>query len=459
MEASWEKTAEERNYLMAKILICLSNSIKANDEFQIPCFYEQLIESLKNCGNNILVFIPNYFNKNCYASENELRRDVSENELRTSIKDFNPDLVITFNNATYSKLLEITDCKIIIWNADTESFWNQIETVKKNKDRYVLFSFSKSYIEDLKKFLDFGNDQCFAVYQATNLKNLSIEKDKNISFIGTPFGTREEIRNIIKKFCANNDLIRVIEKIHQNPFIKKEELIKEISDIDFISEFEKIHEMYYRDFYSAFDRYYVLMSVCELGLHLYGPEHWNCFDPFLTILSAYFHNEVIFSAKQNEIIYNQSKLCLNVIHPQSALGMPWRVPDVMASSGVLVSSYLPFVKKQFYQYVDIPMFDNIYDCRQLCQRLLKDEKWRADIVAGSNAAVEAEWRWEKRFKQMEEILGIPLFNSGYCGSVSVLKPVIKSKETRLRRRFGFRNKIRYKIWKHLGKQLNKKGII
>ena len=445
---------------MAKILLSLSNAIKLNDEFQIPCFYEQLIEELKKCGNDILLYIPNYFNQKMYESENELRGDVSEEELRARIKKFNPDLVITFNNTTYYKLLEITDCKVVVWNADTESFWNQVELMRKNKDRYVLFSFSEHYIEHLKEFLGFSNNQCFPVYQATNFKNTSVEKDKNISFIGTPFGPHEITRNITKNFCGNRDLIKAIEHIHQNPFVKKEDLLKEISDVKFKTEFKKIPEMYYKGFYAAFDRYYVLMSICELGLHLYGPEVWNSFDPFLHILSAYFHNEVIFSAKQNEDIYNQSKLCLNVIHPQSALAMPWRVPEVLASGGVLVSSYLPFVTERFQKYVDIPMFDNIYDCRQLCQKLLNDEKWREDIVAGSNAAIDAEWRWKSRFEQMEQIFGISLFNPDHCGSCEILKPVIKPElNLESKRKMKFRNKIRYKIWKHLGKKLHKKGII
>lgn len=442
---------------MAKILISLSNAINLNGEFQIPCFYEQMINELKKCGNDILVFIPNYFNKALYGSENELRKDVSENELRSSIRRFNPDLVITFNNATYYKLLEITDCKVIIWNADTEFFWNQVGLMKKNKDRYIFFSFSEHYMEQAEKFLGFGKDQCFPVYQATNFKNISLEKDKNISFIGTPFGSTKDMWHIVKKFCGYKDLIKTMETIHKNPFVSKDELLQGISDISFQKELKKIPEIQYRNFYAPFDRYYVLMSVCELGLHLYGPEIWKCFDQFLCVLSAYFHDEVIFSAKQNEEIYNSSKLCLNVIHPQSAKGIPWRVPEVLATSGVLVSSYTPFLKEKFQKYVDIPMFDSVYDCRQLCQKLLNDEKWREDIVAASNVAIDAEWRFESRFKQMEQIVGIKLFNPDYIGSCEILKPVIEQQYEHYLRKIKY--EILYKIYKRLDKKLRKKGVV
>jgi hypothetical protein len=99
---------------MAKILFAASNVHKNDGVYKLAGFYDQIVSSLVEEGNEVMLFFPNAFNVNVFSGENKLKNNVNEKKLRKDIKDFNPDLVISFNNANYNKILEVTDCPIAI---------------------------------------------------------------------------------------------------------------------------------------------------------------------------------------------------------------------------------------------------------------------------------------------------------------------------------------------------------
>lgn len=446
---------------MAKILLSMSNSILVNNKYVIPCFYEQLIAELKKYGNDVLIFIPQLFNSKNFNSENPLHSDISENNLRQQIASFKPDVVISFNNVNYNKILEVTDCKIVVWDADTLCLWNQKKLIKDNVDRYVYFAFSEYYINRTRAYFGFKDSQCHNVPLATNFQNKKLNQNTNISFIGTRFVGYYPIEKIIKDYSGSEELKNVLSRIHKSPFISSEELLQGVKNKKLSDELKKISPSEYNCIFSAEDRIQGLLNICDLGLKLYGDPGWYSFSGDLPSLASCYIPEKIYSVKQNEDIYNSSKICINFIHAQSSEGIPWRVPEILATNGCLVSSHTPYLVNSFKKYVKIPTFTNSFEARDLCQKLLKNDKWREDIVLGANEAINSEWRWERRFKQMEEILGISLLNKGIEGHTDIILPefVLDSRQSNFKKYKSFKNKIRYKVWKHLGKKLRKKGII
>jgi hypothetical protein len=349
---------------------------------------------------------------------------LAEKQLNKQISEFNPDFVITFNYATYNKLLDCVSCPIIIWDADLYPLWNQVDFIKKNVDRFTFFCFSHFGIKYASDFFNISKNKIFYVANATSLSSSHSKKDINISFIGTYFGSNGAISEYIKNHSGSKSLLKIMKLIRNNPFISQKQILNTIKSkkCDELLEFTKINEKLYSGFFSSENRINTLNSICDLGLNLYGDEGWLSIVDILPSLSACFIKEKVYSAKGNEDLYNRSKICININHSQSIHGMPWRICDIMATSGCLLSSYSPFIDEIFKKYVKIPVYNNHFEARELCIKLLKDDIWRKDVVEGSNLAIETEHRWHHRFKQIEEILGIQLINKDKIGSMKILEP-------------------------------------
>lgn len=332
--------------------------------------------------------------------------DIDTEKLDEDIRKFNPELVIAFNNTIYNKILELTNCPIVIWGADTEFFWNSKELIKKNIDRYHFFCFSEQEIKPRQQYFKIPDNKIFLMKPATNLTNTYLEKDKNISFIGTCFSTSENLINLIKQHQGTTD-IKCLIKNFKNYFIEKNNLLENIDNIELINNFNKINKTEYSRFFSAEKRITTLLNIADLDLHIWGDDKWNNFGTYFPTLLSCVHKEKATTAKENEQIYNTSKICININHDQSINGMNFRICDVLASGGCLISSYSPFVQQQFRD-IDIPMFNDSFEARALCQRFLKDETLRNELVLASNAIINKAWRWEHRFKEMSKILKVSL---------------------------------------------------
>lgn len=437
---------------MSRIMLCLSNAVLDGTTYKPVCFYEQLINTLVNEGNDVLLYIPNFFHTQIMGGDNSLKPSLDEDKLVMDIKAFSPELVIAFNNAVYHKILDITDCKVVVWDADFIPLWNQVDLIKNNLDRYVFFSHVDYYRRKEQEIIGFKDDQSLVVPQGTCMHNTQAEKKANISFIGTNFGTRLSLVNLIKKHSGKPEFLSLLHRIKDDFIFDKNILMRDLTDESLKMDLDAINASDIPFFFPGEERIRILQAVSDLGLDLYAQGDWRALAPVLPLLAVCDTGRSVYSFADNEKIYNESKICLNINHKtQADHGMSWRVPDIMATSGCLVSSYSPYIKEKFKNYVDIPMFDNEYDARSLCLKVLNDEKWRADIVAGSNMAIEKEGRWSYSLKKAEDFLNIKLTDLGTKGSLTVLEPGIRNahKNTFV---MPIKNKIGYKIWKHLNKK-------
>ncbi len=449
---------------MTRVLVCISNSILIDNEYNIVGFYDQFITTLKELGNNVLVFIPNVFNNNVFASNNELKFNIIEKTLIEDIKKFNPELIFSFNNANYHNILNITNCPIVLWDADLYFMWNQKGIINKNLDRYTFFSFSKKGINNLKQNIkNLKDNQIYFVQAGTNLKRENIIQDKNISFIGTNFENDIWFINFLEKYSniESKEFIRELNNtIFANPDIRIQDLaivLNKYSNLEAYNYFiNNFIETYY-NFYSGEKRIKILDSISGLGLYLYG-VNWNKIaDSFPSLYGCYV-NDLLYTAKHNQDLYNSSKLCINILHEQSRNGIPWRVLDIMATQGCLVSEYSKGIEDLVKDKIKLPMFENRFDAYKLCKKLLEDNVYRNEIVNTSNEIINEGYSWRKRFEEISEILKINLLNENSTneGQITILQP---KTHFVLPKYSDIKNQIRLKIWKKLNNTLEKKGLI
>ncbi len=78
-----------------------------------------------------------------------------------------------------------------------------------------------------------------------------------------------------------------------------------------------------------------------------------------------FNPQELTSKESLEDIYNSSKVNINVSHAQARGGLPWRVFDVMATNGVLVSDYQEDLELLFGSEIKIPIYHSPSEARQL----------------------------------------------------------------------------------------------
>ena len=148
--------------------------------------------------------------------------------------------------------------------------------------------------------------------------------------------------------------------------------------------------------------------------------------------------------RDNQDVYNSSKLCININHIQATSGFSWRVCDVMASNGCLVSEDNPGIHRLFPD-IPIPVFSNKYEAREQCIRLLKNENLRREIVLQCQAAIEQGYRFKHILPQLENFLNIPLQASAEGAPVSFFnEKIYKKKKNKASISYKLKNRI-YKL--------------
>lgn len=394
---------------MSKILISFKSELKDEEGLVAGPFYESLIKSLARNGNEVVYFISNDF----VNSNNKSYNFININKLKKTIRNFNPDLIVAFNNNTLDDIGLVTECPIVLWDADSVRFFAQKEKIKTNVDRYYFLCFSKTGTQNPELFFNAKKNKIYYMPPATDMHPEAVPQDKNISFIGTMFKNNRKIyrylvgclydkekkgkvRNFLQEI--KNDYFQQREHLLEKYDLKKDIFLTSIKDEDLFS------------VYAGEYRIKILNSLVDLGLTIYGSESWRKIMKYSVDLGLSFDSENIYSFKQNQYIYNSSKISISIAHPQASTGFPWRTMDIMATNSCLVSESKKDLMELYNKYVSIPTYETPEQARQACIRLLRDDALRQDLVYRSQQAIEINSRFEHRLKDMEQIFSINLFN-------------------------------------------------
>ncbi len=420
----------------------------SNNKEAIPCFYESFIKGLKESNNELFVYITRKFGYD-YGK--------APRKLLDQIKDFNPDIIILFNNAFYEIANEF-ECPIFVYEVDSPLYYSNKNALKSNIDRYKFIVIQEESKRILVDNFKAPEKNILVAPFFSEIKHENIPLKQNICFIGSKF-ISTETKSRFSRFMMSNPSFEEIEMFkklltvyEKQPFLSDEEIFQKFNVTS-----EKIKENFVTaDIIfnlSDYNRTKTLSCVSDLGIRIYGTERWmtdNYNEPFL-ILN--YDKTPIYSIKHNQDVYNASKIGININHLQATQAFSWRVCDIMASGACLVSEYKPDLEKRFAS-IGLPLFHNPYEARKLCIKLLKEENLRADIVAASNEIIERKYRFKNTKELIEDFFDISL--NGVNSSVKYYAENLLNKSNKPR-------KLKYKIFMYcyekLQKKLQRKGYV
>ncbi len=385
---------------MASILISLYQPIIANNLSNIYCFYEGLVKELEKNGNSVLIY--NTALESCGTDSSY------DEKLIHKVRQFAPDLIITFNNQINENVIKVTDCPVLLFDADGLYFFKNLDLIRSYAEKYYMITSwdgweKEDYCE--YKSLGFLPNRIHSIHLATSVKCETKEKIHNISFIGSKFGHLYP-ETFPDNFFTTFDKVTLyqgLQKFWNGNDLNYKKILKQLGIDNILTPMQE---------YGIFDtRVYVLTSLLDLGLKLHG-ANWDAVKGANISLALAFDTEPKFSLQHNQDVYNSSKINISISHPQTyGYAFPWRVFDIMASDGLLITSKAILLESFTHGHVNIPSFVSPYEARDLCKKYLQEENLRKDIVAASNEYIEKYGRWDDNIKKLAEISGVPIYNA------------------------------------------------
>ena len=397
---------------MAKIFLSFQNGIASDvSDSVIPCFYESLIKGLIDAGNDVMVY-------HAWGMPYGNRPNDAE-KIVESLKFFAPDLVMAFNNygPDYSKWY---DGPIVIYEVDSPIYYENKDCITGCPNRYSYCINQIESKEILVKKYGVSESRIRLVPFFTEIQAKSCDKDINVSFVGSRFyGANlhwHDYRNVNPSCNALQRYKLLIQELRSDPFCNVESLCKRYEDM-------KLTPWDVNAIISSLStekRVKVLSSIADLGLALYGTEEWlESRDSDFDLYCSYNPTK-IYSLQQNQDLYNRSKVCLNVNHLQAISGFSWRVCDIMASSGCLVTE-----KKDnldiYFPNVPIPTFSDRFECRKQVLRVLESPAMREDVTAACQKAIESGFRFRHVLPIIEASVGLDLSSGKGLGKLSFVE--------------------------------------
>lgn len=395
---------------MAKVLISYYRSDELSAGTTL-CFYESLFHELKRYGNDVLAINMAYYG---IFNPNTTENKAFEEYLVQEAVKFAPDLIIAFNHHILRSILKVLDVPVVIYDGDELRFFADLDVIKKDINRYKIFSIVKDWRQT---YLDFGfrENQVFYMPPGTAItRDKTVEQDKPISFLGQ------------RRYFLSSKLYECIQKGEDVGYLYDLYLdFLKTKNYDYVQLFREDVEkrcglrLSDAELWPLFDQSYLIFgNLLDLGLHLGGHEGaWCDIAPFIPQIAIAHDRSRVFNLEENQHFYNSSVLSLCPMHPQAkGKGFSWRCYDIMASNACLVSSTSSELREQTRGWVDLPMFDTPAEAREICKTLLEDTGRREDLCARSQEFVEQNGRWSHRFQEMEQILGLHLLDSSREGS-------------------------------------------
>lgn len=404
---------------MARVLISHFSPVQDQGRFTSVCFFDALAKGFTDSGHDVMQLISTRFLPAAWNGSNAMHDNIDRHRLAAEIRAFKPDLCVFANNSVPEVAYESTDCPVLLLLSDTVNFFNDKDKIRNRAygDRLHFYAPFARDLREIEKVFGKDSGKIIHLLPATEVQAKNLPIEHNISFIGSNFQNDKGLGELIRQFKDKKRLNDILRAVRQDT-----------SSLPALSDKEKkLIETHFSLAYLPFvfsgrDRVMTLALLADEGLGLFGSSNWHETAQYFPDLAAAHDPRKVYSLQHNQQIYNASKVCLSVAHSQAEDGFPWRVMDIMASSGCLLSDSKPGLIDFMKGYVDLPMYSTPIEAKQLAQKLLKDEVWRKELVEGSQRCIADKGRWKHRFKDLEQQIGVRLTASPAApGSLTIIQ--------------------------------------
>ncbi len=340
---------------MSNIIIFNQSEIFRTKQYRNICYTEGLIKSLLIRGHNVKNIITNNYLYDPWCGLNVLKKNINLGYLFKKIKNFKPDLIISFNNSKLPNIEKEFECPIVIWEADKFYYFSDKYNLKKNSSRFFFFSSSLNGHNQFIKYFRAKKEKIFFLPVSTAIQSKIIKQDKNISFLG---------------------------KLYDLPKINSED------------------KNYAKD--NALFRKKILSSIQDFGLKIFTNEVPSFYKDLSHLCDRNIYNTI----EDLEKIFNSSKISLNISHLQAKKNsISYRAIDIMASNSLLItekSKYLEFFSKKLSRI----FYDTPFDLRKKVKYFLENSNARKDIINVQNDITNKFFLWNDRVKDIEQIFNL-----------------------------------------------------
>jgi len=395
---------------MARIFVSIWNNVESG--YYNGPFFEGLIRSLLRNGNEVLVMENAQLFGGGNYQKNECAYPSLSKDISSYIKNYDPELIISFNHSLLSSIKDELDCPIIQWLSDSYFYMADLDGFVKNQDRYHILCFAECQIFDLVRHLNIKREKINFVPPATDFFPKNMPFAREVSFISSYFGGNELLHQNINDISDDMDkkiaLKGMLNSYMQGEELKYKERIKKFKCQSLV---KGVEEKYVFNMLSHYKRFTALTNLADLNLELYGGSRWQESSSSSPFLGLCYNPKKVITVEDNENIYNSSKINLNISHVQSRGSLPFRICDIMSSNGLLVSDDLTEAKRIFGKDIFIPTYNHIGEVRAVCQYYLKNDNERVDITKEHQNIIKKSHKFEHRFKSLEDITGVNLL----CG--------------------------------------------
>ena len=351
------------------------------------------------------------------------RRYCSE-ETRKEIEDFNPNLIITFNNQFWSNP-EYLDIPRVVYDVDSINNYGDLINMEYLKNKFFFVTNQKAANEYIVDKIKVNRSRILYIKPFTGVKaDSNINTSLNLAFLGSHW-LWDDFKDILNFSKENLDsesrkyALYVLSEFKKNPFDPLENIYKEHNLV-------ATSHLFFNDLkiasarLSGIKRLRYLTSVADLGLEIRGIKYnSNLLIAFPEILLSH-SNEEVNNLETTQNFFNSSKIALNTNHYQAISGFSWRVCDILASNACLVSEYSRDFKSLGF---NVPCFTNSYDLRKICKELLKNSEMRKEITEKCHEIIEKEHRVDNAIDAIESFTHLSLHSksSGYVKNIVIRK--------------------------------------
>ncbi len=401
---------------MAKVLVMAYGNFRYFSPVSLEPYIQMFINSLVRNGNTVMPYIEKDI-----QSDKKFKNYKNHYIAYRNVKDFNPDIVFTFNNLMDERLLKKLDVPFYVMDADTPLYWMNKELIKKYNEKYFALILNTEISDLLKKDFNLNEEKQIFIPYTTDIRAKNIDQNKDITFIGnfiqsqwdsiscSIFNSKTnmlEKENIMRKvvfeikdnFKLTNETYEEYKKAFQNHAMSKNSLEATIG---------MVHTNYIRNS--------LLNSLVDLDLNIYSTSYsLSCIDYNYKLYSKCHYNTVS-TVEENEKVYNESKISLSFPHHQTKTGFSWRVCDILATNSMLISNKTEKLTQFFGD--NVVTFKDEKDLKDKCLYYLNHEDERKDIVQKCQEIINKNHRFENLFKVFEEKTGYSLINSDIKGQI------------------------------------------